>query len=104
MTRVSFKMHLLPGNQLEYVARHNAIWPELTELLLKTGVLEYYIYLDETNDDLFGIMKAIDGNTLSDLPNHPVMQKWWKYMSDIMETNPDNSPTSVPLKEVFCLM
>lgn len=104
MTRISFKMQLLPGFQLEYVARHNAIWPELKELLVKTGVVEYYIYLDEDNNDLFGIMKALDSNTLRDLPNHPVMQKWWKYMSDIMETNADLSPTSIPLKEVFCLM
>ncbi|PBQ31375.1 L-rhamnose mutarotase [Sphingobacteriaceae bacterium] len=104
MTRISFKMHLLPGFQLEYVARHNAIWPELKELLIQTGVLEYYIYLDEDNNDLFGIMKVIDGTTLNDLPNHPVMKKWWKYMSDIMETNPDLSPKQVQLKEVFCLM
>ena len=31
------------------------------------------------------------------------MQKWWKYMEDIMETNHDNSPVSIPLKEVFYL-
>ena len=97
-------MHLLPGFQYEYVARHNAIWPELKELLIETGVLEYYIYLDEDSNDLYGIMKARDTNTLNDLPNHPVMKRWWKYMSDIMETNADYSPKQVPLKEVFCLL
>jgi L-rhamnose mutarotase len=40
---------------------------------------------------------------LDDLPNHPVMKKWWAYMKDIMETNPDNSPLSIPLKNVFHL-
>ena len=31
------------------------------------------------------------------------IKKWWKYMADIMETNPDNSPVSIPLEEVFYL-
>jgi L-rhamnose mutarotase len=31
------------------------------------------------------------------------MQKWWYFMKDIMETNADNSPTSIPLEEVFYL-
>jgi len=31
------------------------------------------------------------------------MKKWWTYMKDIMETNPDNSPVSISLKEVFYL-
>jgi L-rhamnose mutarotase len=29
------------------------------------------------------------------------MKKWWAYMKNIMESNPDNSPVSVPLEEVF---
>jgi L-rhamnose mutarotase len=40
---------------------------------------------------------------INNLPAHPVMQKWWEYMGDIMESNPDNSPVSIPLKEVFYL-
>ena len=28
-------------------------------------------------------------------------RKWWDYMADIMETNPDNSPVSIPLPELF---
>ena len=30
-----------------------------------------------------------------------VCQKWWEYMKDIMETNPDNSPTTKELQSVF---
>jgi L-rhamnose mutarotase len=29
------------------------------------------------------------------------MKKWWAYMADIMDTNPDNSPVQVALKPVF---
>jgi L-rhamnose mutarotase len=38
---------------------------------------------------------------LEELPHHPVMKKWWAYMKDIMETNADNSPLSIPLNNVF---
>ena len=36
-----------------------------------------------------------------DLGNTEIVQKWWDYMADIMEVNPDNSPVSIPLPEVF---
>ena len=32
-----------------------------------------------------------------------ICRKWWEYMADIMETNHDNSPVSIPLKNVFHL-
>ena len=48
-------------------------------------------------------MKVKDSKALDDFPAHPVMKKWWAYMKDIMETNDDNSPVSIPLKEVFYL-
>ena len=35
--------------------------------------------------------------------SNPIVQRWWKYMADIMETNKDFSPVTVPLKEVFYL-
>lgn len=103
MTRIAFKMKLFSGFQEEYRKRHDELWPELQELLKSTGIYEYSIFLDETSNDLFGFLKAENPKTLDDLPAHPVMQRWWKYMSDIMESNSDNSPVSIPLKEVFFL-
>jgi L-rhamnose mutarotase len=35
------------------------------------------------------------------LGQHAIVKKWWTYMADIMDTNPDNSPVSIPLHEVF---
>ena len=32
-----------------------------------------------------------------------INRKWWDFMADIMETNPDNSPVSVDLHPVFHL-
>ena len=103
MTRIAFKMKLFDGFEEEYQKRHNALWPDLEQLLKAAGIHDYSIFLDHTTNDLFGFLKAEDPAALDNLPSHPVMQQWWKHMADIMETNPDNSPVSIPLKEVFYL-
>lgn len=103
MKRVAFKMQMNPGQEEEYKKRHDALWPELEKLLKDTGIHEYSIFLDPATNSLFGILKIKDELQLDALPAHPVMQRWWAYMKDIMESNPDNSPVSLPLKEVFYL-
>ena len=103
MKRVAFKMRLFKGNEKEYQRRHDAIWPELKQLLNDTGIREYSIFLDKETGELTGILDIDDPKKIDELPAHPVMQKWWKYMADIMESNPDNSPVSRPLEEVFYL-
>ncbi|MGJ7030137.1 L-rhamnose mutarotase [Niabella hirudinis] len=101
MQRIAFKMKLFKGYEAEYKKRHNALWPELQELLKQTGISDYSIFLDEQTNDLLGILKLEPGSTLDHLPAHPVMQKWWAFMRDIMETHADFSPVSIPLREVF---
>lgn len=103
MVRQAFKMQLHKGFEAEYKRRHDELWPELQALIRKTGISEYSIFLDEQTNILFGVMKVEDPAQLANLPEHPVMKKWWAYMRDIMDTNPDNSPVSTPLKEVFYL-
>ena len=103
MARVAFKMKLFPGKEAEYQKRHDEIWPELQALLNDSGVSEYSIFLDEATNSLFGVSKVTDPKNLDNLPQQEIMQRWWKYMADIMEANEDNSPVSVPLKEVFYL-
>ncbi len=101
MNRVAFKMKLLPGFEKEYQKRHDEIWPELTVLLSQTGISDYSIFLDKETNSLFGVLKINDKTNLDALPNEPIMQKWWQHMADIMETNTDTSPISIPLEEVF---
>jgi L-rhamnose mutarotase len=96
-------MQLYKGFEAEYKKRHDALWAELKQLLKSKGISEYSIFLDEKTNSLFSIMKAENPEALNELPSNPVMQKWWDYMHDIMETNSDNSPISVTLKEVFYL-
>lgn len=101
MEKYAFRMRLNPGMATEYKARHDAIWPELTALLKGAGVSDYSIHLDEETDLLFGVLWRTDDHRMADLPSHPVMQKWWAYMANIMETRADNEPVAVPLKTVF---
>ena len=74
--RFAFKMFLKPGFEEEYEKRHAAIWPEL---------------------------KQKEGNSQDTENVDPITQRWWDMMADIMEVNPDNSPVTIPLPELFHL-
>ena len=101
MTRNAFKLKLKPGFEAEYKKRHDEIWPELSKALTDAGVSDYSIFLDEETMTLFAVQKLADGHTADQLPSNPIVQKWWAYMADLMEVNPNNSPVCVPLSEVF---
>ncbi|RZK54516.1 MAG: L-rhamnose mutarotase [Pedobacter sp.] len=100
--KTAFKMKLKPGFTAEYKKRHDEIWPELSALLKENGVSDYTIFLDEETNILFAVQQQ-NGSSSQDLGNTAIVQKWWAYMADIMDTNPDNSPVSKPLLEVFHL-
>ncbi len=104
MYRMAFKMQLVKGFENEYRKRHDAIWPELKGLLKEYGIADYSIFLEETTNSLFGLLIVDRAGALENLPQHQVMQMWWQYIANIMETNPDHSPVSIPLKEVFYLL
>ncbi|GAA5522125.1 L-rhamnose mutarotase [Aliifodinibius salicampi] len=101
MKRHAFTMKLKPGCEEEYKKRHDEIWPELKEILSEAGIHDYSIFLDEDTLTLFAVQKLEDDYNDEDIIDNPIVRKWWDYMEDIMETNPDNSPVTTPLKEVF---
>lgn len=103
MKRHAFKMKLKPGVIAEYKKRHDEIWPELSCAIRDAGIFDYSIFLDEETLAIFAVQKQTDNNTAADLPNHPIVKKWWGYMATLIEVNPDNSPKCVGLKEVFHL-
>lgn len=94
-------MFLKPGMEKEYQRRHAAIWPELKALLSESGVSNYSIYWDKETNILFAYQEVEGDSGSQDLGNTEIVKKWWDYMADIMEVNPDNSPVSIPLPEVF---
>lgn len=101
MEKHAFKMVLNPGMAEEYKRRHEQIWPELVDLLHEAGVNDYSIFLDEDTHTLFAVLWRRRDHTMASLPDHPVMQKWWAHMADIMATNANQEPLSVDLKPVF---
>ena len=101
MEKIAFKMLLHPGMEAEYTKRHDEIWPELVALLKDAGISDYSIHLDPETNILFGVLLRQDGHKMDDLPNHPVMKKWWAHMADIMAAGPDNKPVVTDLKTVF---
>lgn len=94
-------MKMYPGFREEYRKRHSDIWPELVRLLKDEGVCNYSIFLDEETNTLFAYQEQKGENSSQDLGETEIVKKWWKYMADIMETNPDDSPITVPLEQVF---
>lgn len=101
MKRLAFKMHLCEGQKEEYIKRHNELWPELKTLLKDAGLSEYSIFLDEETNTLFAFQKVSGEGGSQDLGKTEIVKKWWAFMADLMETNPDNSPISSELEEVF---
>jgi L-rhamnose mutarotase len=103
MIRRAFKMQLHPGQIEEYKRRHDALWPDLAQLLKEAGISDYSIFLDEETLSLFGVLKTTNPEAMDALPAQAVMQRWWAYMANIMDTHPSNEPVSIPLTEVFHL-
>ena len=103
MSRYAFKMFLNPGCAEEYRRRHNALWPDLAQLLKAAGISNYSIHLDQETSVLFAYLERRDDHGMDALAADPVMRRWWDHMKDIMRANPDGSPVAVPLAEMFYL-
>ena len=101
MQKYGFKMRLNPSCQAEYQKRHDAIWPELVDLLHDAGVSDYSIFLDPETLTLFGVLTRTDDHKMDDLPNHPVMRRWWDHMAPLMEVEPGNKPLQWALQPMF---
>ena len=97
-------MYLKPGCEKEYAKRHAAIWLELKQMIKDAGVSNYSIFWDKETNLLFAYQECSQDTNSQDTENvDPITQKWWDMMADIMEVNPDNSPVTIPIEEVFHL-
>jgi L-rhamnose mutarotase len=103
MIRKAFVMSVNPGQEAEYARRHQPIWQELTDVLIAHGVHSYSIYLHPETRQLFSYVEIEDEARWSAIAQTEVCRRWWKFMSPVMPSNPDHSPVSLPLPEVFHL-
>ena len=96
-------MKLNPGMEAEYEKRHNELWPEMEKMIHEFGGKNYSIFLDSDTNILFGYIELDDENRWKKAADTEINRKWWDFMADIMEVNPDNSPVSHDLKLMFHL-
>lgn len=97
MIRKAFVMQVNPDAHEEYQRRHNPIWPELEAVLKSHGAHNYAIYLDKARNLLFAMVEIESEERWNAVASTDVCQRWWKYMTDVMPANPDNSPVSLSL-------
>jgi L-rhamnose mutarotase len=103
MLRKAFLMKVNPGMEAEYEKRHSPIWPELKAVLKKHGVSNYSIFLHPETRQLFAYAEVSSEKLWNAIASTETCRKWWASMKDLMPSNPDNSPVSLDLKEVFHL-
>ena len=103
MIRKAFTMKLNPGQAEEYEHRHNQLWPEMKDMIHEFGGSNYSIFLDPDSMILYAYIEIEDEERWSKSADQAINRKWWDFMADIMETNPDNSPVAIDLKPLFHL-
>jgi len=89
------------GHEAEYERRHQPIWDGLEKTLIQHGIRTYSIYIDQQTNDLFGYVEFEDEARWEAIAQTDVCRRWWRQMREIMPSNPDDSPVSRELREVF---
>ncbi len=101
--RKAFVMYVNSDKHDEYQKRHDQLWPEMKATLKEYGAANYSIHLLAEQNMLFGYVEIEDEQRWQAIADTEICQKWWRHMKDVMPSNPDNSPVSVDLREVFYL-
>jgi len=99
--RKAFRMSVNAGQEAEYERRHTPIWRELEETLVRHGVRSYSIFLDPATRDLFAYAEIDSEERWAAIASTEVCRRWWRHMKEVMPANPDDSPVSSELREVF---
>ena len=104
MERYAWKATLKEGQLEEYRRRHDAIWPELKELLKQAGIRNYSIW--NVGRDLFGYYECEKGvdYAAKTQAESDVVARWDEYMKDVMIMEPDPVTGAQPkLTQMFYL-
>jgi L-rhamnose mutarotase len=101
--RKAFRMTVHAGSEAEYERRHNPIFADLERTLLEHGVSTYSIFLDPVSRDLFAYVEIESEERWRRIADPASCRRWWRHMRDLMAVNPDDSPVSSDLREVFHL-
>jgi L-rhamnose mutarotase len=94
-------MQLKAGNEAVYRQKHDEIWPEMVATLHSYGIRNYTIF--RRGLTLFAYYETDDPTRIAAQREDPVVQRWWRMMEPYMEYNPDGTPWSEDIEEVFHL-
>lgn len=102
MEKYAWKGLVKEGCLDEYIKRHNAIWPEMKQMLTDAGIKNYTIW--NVGNEMFGYYECENGveyaskvQAMSD-----INKKWDEYMKDILIMEKDPVTGAQPLlKKVF---
>lgn len=101
MIRKASIMFVNTDSYNEYKQRHDEIWPEMVKELKAHGAHNYSIFLEKETGKLFAYVEIESEEKWNQMAETAICKKWWEYMQPLMKTNPDNSPVSVELVEMF---
>ena len=101
--RIGFVMRLRPGQEAEYRARHEAVWPALLSDLKTAGARNYSIFLRD--NDLFAYLEVDDFDAFArHMASSEANERWQAEMAPLIDPLTDPSTgfhTRIP--EVFHL-
>lgn len=103
MVRKALTMNVYPEFIDEYIKRHDELWPEMKDMIHEYGCSNYSIFVNRETKTLFAYLEIEDEEKWAKAADTEINRKWWDYMADIMETNPDNSPVECPMEMAFHL-
>ena len=90
MEKYAWKGLIKEGQLEEYIRRHDALWPEMKEVLTAAGIKNYTIW--NVGNELFGYYECEKGIDFAARVQREsaVVDRWNEYMQDIlvMEMDP----------------
>jgi len=85
-------------------ASHNeGFWPEMGAALAAHGAHNYTISLHAPTRTLFGFVEVEDEARWAAIAATDTCNRWWAWMQEYIVFQPDGTPFSTPLREMFFL-
>lgn len=99
--RVCFLYELEPGAAAEYERRHQAVWPEMLDLLEDAGITDYSIF--RRGELLICVLRASpDWRTARRrLRDSPIQARWSASLQHLFRVVADDAGEELMAKEVF---
>ena len=96
MEKYAWKAVVKEGMLEEYIETHEHIWPEMKEVLHQAGITNYSIW--NVGNELFGYYECANIQTATEVQGKSeIVDKWNKYMEDVMVMEMDPLTGAQPL-------